>query len=61
MYIRKTYDEWQVQGKYAGYWDILTTEETYREAKAQLKCYNENEPEYPHRIVKKRVRKELKQ
>ena len=55
-YVRKTYDEWEIQGNYGYYWEMVTTETNRKDAKAQLKCYNENEPEYPHRIVKKRVR-----
>lgn len=54
MYIRKTKDEYEIQGHYGQGWEMVTTEETWREAKNQLKCYNENEP-YPHRIKKKRV------
>ena len=63
MYIRKTYDEYEIQGDYDfnGNWEAVCTESTYREAKTQLRCYNENEFTYPHRIVKKRIRKELKQ
>ena len=58
-YIRKTVDEYEVQGNYGQGWECVTTEETYRDAREQLKCYNENEP-YPHRIVKKRVKIENK-
>ena len=38
--------------------DNVTVEETLQAAREQLKCYNENEA-YPHRIIKKRVKKEL--
>lgn len=56
-YQRKTYDEWEIQGNYGTYgWETVTTETTRAEAKAMLRCYNENEPQYPHRIVKHRVR-----
>lgn len=58
MYIRKTYDEYEVQGNYGQGWEMVTIEETYKEAKAQLKCYRENEPGTAHRIVKKRINKE---
>lgn len=57
-YIRKTYDEYEIQGFYYGTWETVTTEETYKDAKEQLKCYNENEKNVSHRIVKKRIRKE---
>lgn len=56
-YTRKTSDEYEVQGNYGQGWEMVTTEETWKAAREQLKCYNENEP-YPHKIVKKRVRKE---
>ena len=56
MYKRKTEDEYEIQGNYGQGREMVTVEVTRKEAKDQLKCYNENEP-YPHRIVKKRVRK----
>lgn len=55
-YQRKTRDEYHTQGLYFGVWETVTIDETYAEAKQMLKDYNENEPEYPHRIVKRRVR-----
>ena len=57
-YQRKTADEWHVQGHYVHGWETIAVEETRQAARYQLKCYDENEA-YPHRIVKKRVRKEL--
>lgn len=56
MYIRKTYDEWEIQGNYGQGWECLTAEETRKDAKEQLRIYDENEP-YPHRIIKKRIKK----
>lgn len=55
-YVRKTRDEYEVQGCYCGEWDVLTTEDNYYRAKKTLKSYDENEKNYPHRIVKKRVK-----
>lgn len=55
-YKRITKDEWEIQGKYEDVWERVTSEETLREAKEQLRCYNENEKGYEHRIIKKRVR-----
>ncbi len=55
MYQRKTYDVFEIQGWYFGEWECVTTEETHKEAKEMLKCYNENEPRTPHRIVKRRI------
>lgn len=60
MYIRKTIDEWEIQGNYGYGFECVTTEESRQAAREQLKCYRENEPQYLHRIVKKRVRKENK-
>lgn len=54
-YIRKTKDEYQIQGNCGYGWDVETYEETYKEAKDQAKCYRDN-VSYPIRIVKKRVK-----
>ena len=56
-YVRKTRDVYLIMGKYSNDWDEVCEENTFKEARVQLKCYNENEP-YPHKIVKKRVRLE---
>lgn len=56
MYIRKTRDVFVVEGNYGYGWDELTREETWADAKAMLKCYRENEPQFGHRIVKHRER-----
>ena len=56
MYIRKTKDEYEVQGYYSQDWEAVCSEDTRKEARMRLKEYTENEPQYPHRIVKKRVR-----
>jgi len=57
-YVRKTYDEYEIQGNCGYGWDCETTEETWKDAKAQAKCYREN-VNYPIRIVKKRVKIKL--
>lgn len=57
-YKRKTEDEYQIQGKYQFGWETVTTEETWSAAKAQVKCYRENEPGTAFRIVCKRVKKQ---
>jgi hypothetical protein len=56
MYKRKTIDEYEIQGNYGQGFECVTTEEKYSAAREQLKCYRENEPQYSHRIVKKRVK-----
>lgn len=42
--------EYEVQGNYGQGWERLTTEESRADAIAQRKCYDVNEPQYPHRI-----------
>ena len=56
MYVRKTRDEYVVQGLYDGSWEDLTYEDSYKEARNMLKCYNENELNYSHRIIKRRIK-----
>jgi hypothetical protein len=58
MYIRKTRDEWEVQGNY-GYghgFECVDTLNTRSEAKDSLKVYRENERGVFFKIVKKRVK-----
>lgn len=47
---------WIVQGNYGDLygWEDLTAEDTYKEARMQLKAYRENEPEYRHRLIHRR-------
>jgi hypothetical protein len=54
-YIRKTVDEYNVMGHYGHGWETLTSETTYSAAKAQVKCYRENEGGR-YKIVIKRVK-----
>lgn len=56
--IRTTVDSWEVQGNYGHGWECVTGAETYKEAKANLKDYRENE-NGPFRIVRKRERIEV--
>jgi len=55
-YTRKTRDEWEVQGDYGQGWEVVTTEINRNDARAQLKLYDVEELQYPHRIVKRRVK-----
>lgn len=55
-YIRKTKDEWHVQGFYAGEWETVTIEEDRKSAREMKKIYDENE-RYPHRVISVRVKK----
>lgn len=61
-YARKTEDEYRLMINYGfGHgWEHETTEETLREAKEQQRTYRGNCPEYPTKIVKKRVKIDLK-
>jgi hypothetical protein len=44
-----------VQGLYGHHgWEDLTASENFREARDNLRDYNENEPQYPHRLIKRR-------
>lgn len=57
MKSRKTYDEYHIEGNY-GYgqgWEVVTIEDTIKEARQRLKEYNDNEP-YPFRIIKRRIK-----
>ena len=56
-YIRKTEDEYEIQARYPWNkgWEMVTVETTWKAAKEQRRCYRENEPGIPFRIVKKRV------
>lgn len=59
MYQRKTADEYEILGNY-GYgdgWEVVCSETTFVEARARLKEYNENEPQYPHKLKVSRYRK----
>ena len=55
MYIRKTEDEYVIQGHYGQGWEDDTVEATLKEAKARIKEYRENMP-YSYRIIKRRVK-----
>ena len=56
MYKRKTRDTWQLHINYGQGWEHETTEDSWKTAKEQAKCYAENCPQYPRKIVKRRER-----
>jgi len=56
MYKRKTFDVHEIRGLYGNYWECVSTESSYKEAKTNLKLYRENERGIAFKIVKKRVR-----
>lgn len=56
-YIRKTRDEYWLLCNY-GYgdgWEYVLSEDTVSEIKQRRKEYIENMPQYPYKIVKKRI------
>lgn len=55
-YVRKTTDEFVIQGNYGQGWEDVTTETTYKEARKRLKEYNENERQYAHKLIKRRIK-----
>lgn len=57
-YVRKTHDEWHTQGDYGCGWETVTIDDNKADAMQMLRDYNENEPQYPHRLIKRRVRNE---
>lgn len=48
--------EYEVQGNYGYGWDMLTTEDNMQAAREQKKCYDGNERNVPHRIIRRRVK-----
>ena len=54
-YIRKTHDEFEIQGFYYGEWSCETTELSFADAKKTIETYRENCPGTLFRIVKRRV------
>jgi len=46
-----------VQGYYGCGWEDVTAETDPREARARLREYRDNEPEYPHRLISRRVKR----
>lgn len=53
-YTRKTRDIYDIYGFYYGTWECVTTEETRKEARDQVKTYRENERGTAFKVVKKR-------
>lgn len=43
-----------VQGKYVGRWEDLCASEGWKEARADLKAYRDNERGVLHRLIKRR-------
>lgn len=54
--VLKTKIEFAVQGHYGSRWEDVTSEDKRSEARARLKEYNENERQYPHRLITRRIK-----
>ncbi len=57
-YERKTVDTWEIWSNYGYGWDFECGAEDRKDAWRLLREYNENMPQFPHRIKKRRVKKE---
>lgn len=55
-YTRKTRDVWHILINYGQGWEHETTELSRADAKAQLRCYRDNCPQYPAKSKKTRER-----
>jgi len=55
-YQRKTTDEFIIQGNYGQGWEDVAAYETRKERKVDYKLYQENEPQYSHRTITRRVK-----
>lgn len=55
-YKRKTEDEYEILGNYGLGYELVTTETTWKDARAVLKEYRENEPGITFKCVKRRVK-----
>jgi len=51
--------EWRIEGSYGQGWEEVTAEDTAKEARARLKEYDYNEPQYVHRIKRVIVGREV--
>jgi hypothetical protein len=50
MYVRKTKDLWVIETWYNPRWEVVSYDETRKEARQTLKDYRDNQPEYAHRM-----------
>ena len=57
-YIRKTTDQWDTEQNFGfGHgWEVVSCDDNLLDARQTLKDYRMNQPEYPSRLVKKRVK-----
>lgn len=55
-YKRKTHDEWEIHSDYGYGFEFTVNAEDAEDAHRLLREYRENEPQYRHKIIKKRVK-----
>ena len=55
-YVRLTADEWQIWQCFAGTWEEVSAYDNRADCKRDLLLYRANQPEYPARMVKRRVK-----
>ncbi len=47
--VRKTRDEYDIEQKTSEGWEVVCSEDNWRDAQARVREYRENQPEYPVR------------
>lgn len=52
---RKMKTGYVIQGNYGGRWEDVSTEETKEDARRCLEDYRVNEPQYLHRLIRRRI------
>ena len=57
MYHRTTEDEYQIWVNYGYGWEEVCTEETQKEGLARLAEYRANCPQWPAKMLRKRVKR----
>lgn len=55
-YKRKTHDEWEIHSNYGYGFEYTVTGENYADAKRLLAEYRSNQPQFTHKIIKKRYK-----
>lgn len=55
-YKRKTRDEWDIEQRINGEWEVVTTEDNAADARMNKKLYAKEQPQYMVRVVKRRVK-----
>ncbi len=55
-YVRKTVDEFDIEQHTGEGWEVVSSESTPKAARVAVREYRENQPEYPVRSTKHRVK-----